>query len=98
MTILSPKIGIIGAGRVGSSFASTTYPDGKIVATSSRRPEHRAWLKQRLPNIAIVNEASNVAELADIVFITTSDAAIKPVCDSILVATPSSTSSTALAP
>ena len=83
MAILSPKIGIIGTGRVGSSFATATYPDGEIVAASSRRPEHRAWLSSQLPNIAIVNEASNVAELADIVFITTSDAAIKPVCDSI---------------
>ncbi len=83
MAIHNPKIGIIGAGRVGSSFASATYPDGKIVAASSRRTEHRAWLKQRLPNITIVDEAANVAELADLVFITTSDAAIKPVCDSI---------------
>ncbi len=83
MAVQSPKIGIIGTGRVGSSFATATYPDGEIVAASSRRPEHRAWLSSQLPNIAIVNEASNVAELADIVFITTSDAAIKPVCDSI---------------
>ncbi|MXX92406.1 MAG: DUF2520 domain-containing protein [Chloroflexi bacterium] len=83
MAILSPKIGIIGTGRVGSSFATATYPDGKIVATSSRRPEHRTWLSSQLSNVAIVDQATKVAELADIVFITTSDAAIKPVCDSI---------------
>ena len=83
MAITNPKIGIIGAGRVGSSFASATYPDGEIVAASSRRPEHRAWLSKRLPNIAIVDNAIKVAQLADLIFITTSDAAIKPVCDSI---------------
>ena len=83
MAITNPKIGIIGAGRVGSSFASATYPDGEIVAASSRRPEHRDWLSKRLPNIAIVDTATKVAQLADLVFITTSDAAIKPVCDSI---------------
>ncbi len=83
MAITNPKIGIIGAGRVGSSFASATYPNGEIVAASSRRPEHRDWLSKRLPNIAIVDNASKVAKLADLIFITTSDAAIKPVCDSI---------------
>ena len=83
MAITNPKIGIIGAGRVGSSFASATYPDGEIVAASSRRPEHRQWLSSHWPNIAIVDDATKVAELADLIFITTSDAAINPVCDSI---------------
>ncbi len=83
MAITNPKIGIIGAGRVGSSFAAATYPDGEITAASSRRPQHRGWLSKRLPNTAIVDDASKVAKLADLIFITTSDAAIKPVCDSI---------------
>ena len=83
MAVLNPKIGIIGTGRVGYSFASATYPDGEIVAVSSRRPKHRAWLKHHLPNIAIVDQATKVAEHADIILITTSDDAIKPVCDSI---------------
>ena len=79
----NPKIGIIGAGRVGSSFASASFPNGEVVAASSRRPEHREWLSKRSPNIAVVDNASKVADLAGVVFITTSDAAIKPVCDSI---------------
>ena len=83
MTIDHPKIGIIGAGRVGSSFASASFPNGEVIATSSRRPEHREWLSKRSSNIAIVDNATKVAELADLVFITTSDAAIKSVCDSI---------------
>ncbi len=83
MAIHNPKIGIIGAGRVGSSFALANFPNGNVAAASSRQPEHRAWLSQLLPNIAIVQNATDVAKLSDIVFITTSDAAIKPVCDSI---------------
>ncbi len=83
MTIHHRKIGIIGAGRVGSAFASVTYPNGDVVATSSRRSEHREWLSKRLPNIAVVDNPAKVAELADLVFITTSDTAIRAVCDSI---------------
>ena len=83
MTIHHRKIGIIGAGRVGSAFASASYPNGDVVATSSRRPEHRKWLSNRLPGIAVVDNAAKVAELADLVFITTSDTAIRAVCDSI---------------
>ena len=83
MALHNPKIGIIGTGRVGSSFALANFPNGNVVAASSRRPEHRAWLSKLLPNIAIVQNATDIAKLADIVFITTSDAAIKPVCDSI---------------
>ncbi len=77
------KIGIIGAGRVGSSLAATTFPNAHVVAVSSRRPEHREWLSQRNPEVQVVDDAADVASLADLVFITTSDAAIKPVCDSI---------------
>ena len=83
MTGNERKIGIIGAGRVGSSFADAGFPDGRVVAVSSRRTEHREWLSQRFPNITVVNSASEVARLVDTVFVTTSDAAIKPVCDSI---------------
>ena len=79
----NPKIGIIGAGRVGSSFASASFQNGEVVAASSRRPEHREWLSKRSPNIAVVDNAAQVADLADLVFITTSDSAIKSVCDSI---------------
>ena len=77
------KIGIIGAGRLGSSLAATTFPNGEVVAVSSRRPEHREWLSQRHPNVEVVNDAADVARRTDLVFITTNDAAIGPVCDSI---------------
>lgn len=77
------RIGIIGAGRLGTSFAAATFPQGQIVALSSRRRDHRQWLKRRFSDVAVVNDAADVAKLADTVFITTSDAAIGPVCDTI---------------
>ncbi len=77
------RIGIIGAGRLGTSFAAATFPQGRVVALSSRRRDHRQWLTRRFTDVAVVNDATDVAKLADTVFITTSDAAIGPVCDNI---------------
>ena len=77
------RIGIIGAGRLGTSLAKTRFPDGHVVALSSRRNDHRDWLTKNYPDTAIVDNADNVAELADTLFITTSDSAIETVCDSI---------------
>ena len=83
MAIANRKIGIIGCGRVGSSLAFADFPNGDLVAVSSRSPQRRDWLAQRLDGIAVSDSASEVAELADVVFITTSDAAIQTVCDNI---------------
>ena len=77
------KIGIIGAGRLGTSLAATTFPQGRVAAISSRRPDHREWLSKRYPDLVIVGDAADVAKLADTVFITTSDTAIGSVCDII---------------
>ncbi len=77
------RIGIIGAGRLGTSLAKTELPEGRVVALSSRRNDHREWLTQNYPDAAIVGNAGDVADLADTVFITTSDSAIETVCNSI---------------
>ena len=77
------KIGIIGCGRVGSSLATADFPNADVVAVSSRRPEHRDWLAQQLPDVSVLSDAAEVATLADLVFITTSDAAIGAVCDAV---------------
>ena len=50
---------------------------------SSRRLDHREWLSQQYPDFVIVNDTAEVAKLSDTVFITTSDAAIRTVCNSI---------------
>ena len=83
MAITHRKIGVIGAGRVGASLAFSSFPNGDVVAVSSRRAEQREWLSSSAPNLKVVEKATEVARLCDLVFITTSDAAIKPVCDSI---------------
>ncbi len=79
----TPRIGIIGAGRLGSSFAALQHIQKRLVAVSSRRASHRAWLETLLPGVQVVEDPTKVAEKADVVFITTSDSAIEDVCDSI---------------
>lgn len=83
MAITHRKIGIIGAGRVGTSLALSSFPNGDVVAVSSRRAAQRDWLLRTAPKLKVVEKATEVAMLSDLVFITTSDAAIKPVCDGI---------------
>lgn len=73
------KIGIIGAGRLGTSLAGARFSDGRVVALSSRRNDHRDWLAQRFPGISIFDNGTDVAAVADTVFITTSDSAIETV-------------------
>jgi predicted short-subunit dehydrogenase-like oxidoreductase (DUF2520 family) len=78
------RVGIIGAGRLGSSLALALKVNGYTVAAlSSRRAEHREWLSQRFVGAKITAEARPVADASDIVFIATSDGAIRPVCDSV---------------
>jgi predicted short-subunit dehydrogenase-like oxidoreductase (DUF2520 family) len=78
------RVGIIGAGRLGSSLGLALTGTGYTVAAlSSRRAEHRDWLSRRLAGTKITAEAQPVADASDIVFIATSDGAIRTVCDSV---------------
>lgn len=77
-------VGIIGAGRLGSSLAiAMTRAGYRVAAVSSRRASHRDWLAEHLPLAKITSAPQAIAEIASIVFITTSDAAIRQVSDSI---------------
>ncbi len=77
-------VGFIGAGRLGSSLATAMRRAGySVAALSSRRQEHREWLQQKLAGAAIYSDATDVAEAAEVIFITTSDSAIERVADSI---------------
>lgn len=78
------RIGFIGAGRLGSSLAIAMSRAGyRITALSSRRAPHRDWLKTRLPDASIHSEPREVAAESDIAFITTSDASIQEVAESV---------------
>jgi predicted short-subunit dehydrogenase-like oxidoreductase (DUF2520 family) len=78
------RIGVIGAGRLGSSLAIALKSIGyEISVVSSRREDHRSWLSQRLPGVATTADPQTVADAADIVVIATSDGAIGSVCESV---------------
>jgi predicted short-subunit dehydrogenase-like oxidoreductase (DUF2520 family) len=69
MTMLErPRIGIVGIGRLGAALsAALTAIDYTVTAGRSRDPA----------------ETQAVADAADLVFITTADAAVSPVCAGI---------------
>ena len=78
------RLAFVGAGRLGSSLAQAAARVGySVTALSSRRPKHRAWLSERLPNARILERPAEAAAHADIVFITASDAAVPLVCGEI---------------
>ena len=80
----STPIGFIGAGAVGGSLSvalkNAGYP---VVAVASRTPASARAFAERLPGCAVLDDMQGVADCADFVFITTSDDAIAPVCESV---------------
>ena len=83
MTYRERKIGIIGVGKLGSALAFSGPIHDHLVAVSSRDAVRRDELASQLPDVAVVERPEQVAEIADLVFITTPDAAIKETCDSV---------------
>ena len=74
-------IAIVAAGRLGSSLAIAMSDAGyNVAAISSRRANHREWLKSRIENGVVVENAQTAANMASIVFITAPDAAIEQIC------------------
>ncbi len=77
-------IGFIGAGRLGSSLAVAMSRAGyRVVALSSRRPSHREWLVSQLHEASTSGQPQDVADRANIIFVTVSDGAIQEVTDSV---------------
>ena len=91
---LNSRIAIVAAGRLGASLAIALARAGRnVVAVSSRRPEQRQWLKAELAAMSLVgNDPANrilvcskprdAASDADVVFVTSTDAAIAQVARS----------------
>ncbi|ABU59755.1 Rossmann-like and DUF2520 domain-containing protein [Roseiflexus castenholzii] len=76
-------IGIIGAGRAGGALAAAFADAGyRVVALSSQASESARALAQQIGAIA-VDAPVEVARAASLVFLTTPDAAIAPVCRTI---------------
>ncbi len=80
----SSRIGIVGAGRLGSSLALALTGSGyRVTGISSRRPSHLEWLRDKLPEAAMFEEPQAVADSSDVTFITASDSAIKQISQSM---------------
>ena len=77
-------VGVVGAGRLGSSLAQAMAAAGyTIAAVSTRRPEHARWLASRVPGATVTHSAQEVADASDAVFICVDDGSIAAVCDSL---------------
>lgn len=74
-------IAIVAAGRLGSSLAIAMSDAGyNVAAISSRRRHHREWLKSRIENGVVIENAQTAVNMGSIVFITAPDAAIEQIC------------------
>ena len=75
------KIGFIGVGVLGKGLALALADRGYCVSASySRRSESSQWLSERIPGCSVAASAQALADGADLVFITTPDAAIHQIC------------------
>ena len=74
------SIGVIGAGRLGTSVAvALQRADYRVVAVSSRSASSAESFAESVPGCAPVSSSQDVADIADAVFITTPAASIEPV-------------------
>ena len=80
----SAPIGFIGAGAVGGSLSVALSRAGyPVAAVASRTPQSARAFAERLPDCAVRADMQGVADSADFVFITASDDAIAPICESL---------------
>ncbi|MDA1349384.1 MAG: DUF2520 domain-containing protein, partial [Chloroflexi bacterium] len=86
MTAFGPssKIGFIGAGKVGGSIAvALSRADFTVVAVASRTFASAREFAERVPGCVACEGPQEVADRADVVFITSGDDAIGPVVSGI---------------
>lgn len=78
------KAGFIGAGKTGTALAVRLYQKGcPVVAVSSRTLSSAQKLAALVPDCRVCHTAQDVAEAAELVFITTPDDVITHVCSEI---------------
>jgi predicted short-subunit dehydrogenase-like oxidoreductase (DUF2520 family) len=79
-----PTLGFIGIGVVGTALATALHDVGyPIAAVCSRRPDQAVRLATSLPSAHAVERPQDVVDRCDVVFLTVSDDAIRPVCESL---------------
>jgi len=75
-----PKIGFIGAGTVGTALAITLHERGyAVIAVASRSKSSADRLASRVPECKSFEKKQSVADVAELVFITTPDDVIAQV-------------------
>lgn len=78
------KIGIIGAGTVGTALAAKLSQKGyEVTAVCSRTAESAKRLAGRVITANVYSDAQGVADVSDLVFVTTPDAVIPGVASSV---------------
>jgi len=78
------KLGFIGAGTVGTALSVRLKSKGyEVVAVSSRSQASAEKLAQAVDGCQVLNSGQGVADIADLVFITTPDDAIASVASQI---------------
>jgi predicted short-subunit dehydrogenase-like oxidoreductase (DUF2520 family) len=79
-----PRIGFVGAGRVGCAlgvaFSRAGWP---VAAVATRDPAREARFRQLVPNAHPVSSAAAIADVVDLVFVTVPDDAIADVAASL---------------
>jgi predicted short-subunit dehydrogenase-like oxidoreductase (DUF2520 family) len=79
-----PTLGFIGTGVVGTALAGAlAYSGYKVIAVFNRDRTSSDSLVSRLPGAQSVDSAQQVADLAELTFLTVSDDAIASVAESI---------------
>ncbi len=80
-----PRIGFVGAGVVGTALARGLARSGhSVTAITSRSAERRSAIVDRFPGGRVVDTPQDVADAADLVFLTVPDDAIAPLATSIV--------------
>ena len=78
------RIGFVGAGTLGRGLALALDGVGcDVVAVSSRTLASAEWLAERISGCVALDTAQDVADVCDLVFITTPDGAIAEVAASV---------------
>src|SRR5439155_12605800 len=78
------RIGVIGAGTVGTALALALADRGHpVVAVASRRVASAAALASRIPGCRALATSQAVADAADLVLLTVPDDAIRAVADGV---------------
>jgi predicted short-subunit dehydrogenase-like oxidoreductase (DUF2520 family) len=84
MTGTKPKIGFIGAGRVGTTLAMSLQAAGyPVVAVASRSLASAEALVRRVPGCRAYESSQAVIDASDLVFLTTPDDVIRDVAESL---------------